>query len=130
MQKIAVVQSLQTQVVKLQIALGLKCCGQARKIEVQHLGGEQFLGHTLRDKAWKVAAVGCAHVGAGHILADGLARDGVQQQARGDQAVVRVFLNQGARCQDGGLEHLVHVDSVIQIAQGLAQDRRGINILA
>ncbi|MNS61284.1 hypothetical protein D3C72_943080 [compost metagenome] len=116
MQEIAVIQRLQAQVVKLLVTLGVQGRGEARQVEIQHVGVEEVVLHALGDVAWEVGGIGRSHVGGCHILAQDFARDGVQQQPCGHEGVVRFFFDQGAGCQDGGLENLIHVHAIVQIA--------------
>lgn len=129
-QEVAVVQGLQAQVVELLVAAGIERGAQAGQVVLQQAGIEQFVVHALLDELREIGGIGRAHVGGHHVLAQHLAHDGVQQQAGGGVGVVGVLLDQRARGQDGGLVHLVHRDAVIQVAQRLGHDGRGVHVLA
>ena len=126
-QEVAVVQRLQTEVVELQVAVGLQRGAEAGQIELQQLFVEQLGLHALLDVAGEVFGVASGHVGLQRLLAEDLAADRVQQQARGGARVARVFLDQRARGQDRGLVHFVHRHAVVQVALGLGHDRVGLH---
>ena len=128
MQEVAVVQGLQTQVVELLIALGLQGLGQTGQVVVQQLGVEQLVVHALLDEAWEVVGIGGLHFGRCHIAAHDFAHDGVQQQTGRDIGVVGIFFDQRAGRQDGCLEHFFDRHAVIQIAQRLGHDGRGLDV--
>ena len=78
--------------------------------------------HAFFDETREIVDVGFLHIGLGHVAAQDLARNGVEQQARGGVGVRRIFLDQGARRQNGCLEHFFHRHTVVQIAHGLGDD--------
>ncbi len=53
----------------------------------------------------------------------------MQQQTGGDLAVGRILFNQRARGQDGGLEHFVDGDAVVQVLDRFLQDGFGVDEL-
>ncbi|KAF1056411.1 MAG: hypothetical protein GAK34_00304 [Delftia tsuruhatensis] len=61
-------------------------------------------------------------------MAHDLAHDGVQQQAGGGVGVVGVLFDQRARGQDGGLEDFFDRHAVVQVAQRLGDDGRGLDV--
>ncbi len=130
MQEVAVVQGLQAQVVEVQVAPGLQRRAQARQVELLQPGVEQFGAHAGLDELGEVLRVAGLHVGLRGVFAQHLAANGVQQQPGGGARVGRVFFDQGAGGQDGGLVDLVHRHAVIQVAAGLGQNRRGQHALA
>ena len=128
MQEVAVVQSLQAEVVKLQIALGLQGGGKALEVILHEALVEQVIFNAFFDKARKVIHIGLLHVVGLHIAAKYFLGNGVEQQACCGKRVVWVFFDQGARRQDGGFVNLVHGDAVVQIALGFSHDGVGFDI--
>ena len=128
MQEVAVVQGLQAQVVELQIALGLERRAQACEVELQQALVEQLVLDPLANEGRKTLGVTIGQLRQAERFAQHLLGNGVQQQARGDVGVVGVFLDQRAGGQDGGLVDLFDRHAVIQVAQGLGQDRLGLHV--
>ena len=122
MQKVAVIEGLQAEVVKLQVALGLECRSQARQVELGQLIVEQLGRNAFFDEQRKGLGIGLCPVIQRGFFAQHLARNRVQQQARGGVGVVGVFFDQCAGGQDGGFVDLVHGHAVVQVAQRLSQD--------
>ncbi len=122
-QEVAVVQRLQTQVVELQVALGLERRTQPRQIELLERRIHQLGRDATRDELWKVLGVAVSHGGLRHLSPDHLLADGVQQQPRSGMRVRRLLLEQRARGQDRCLVDLVDRHAVIQVAPRLGEDR-------
>ena len=121
-QKIAVVEGLQAQVVKLQVPAGLERSTQAGQVKLQQFGVQQLVVNGFLDEAGKVVDIRLRHVGLGNVFAQRFLGHGVKQQARGGVGVVGVFLDQGTGRQDRGFVHLVHGHAVVQIAHGFRHD--------
>ena len=96
MQEVAVVQSLQAEVVKLQIAVGFEGCTQFLQVKLQELLVEQAVFYALFDVTREIVHIVSGHVFQQHFLAQDFFGNGVHEQAGGDIGVVRVFLDQGA----------------------------------
>ena len=128
-QEVAVVQSLQAEVAELQVAAGVQRLAQLGQVVLGQVGRQQAAFDPARDEGGEVVGVALAHVGLRDFLAQHFLADRVQQQAGSDLAVGRVFLDQRAGGQDGGLEHFVHGDAVVQILDGFLQDRFGVDEL-
>ena len=129
-QKVAVVQGLQAQVVKLQVALGLEGGAQAHQVELRHFFVQQLVAHGLLDVVRKVLGISGLHVRSGHVAAQHFTRNGVKQQTRRGVGVIGVLFDERAGGQDGGLEHLVHGHAVVQVAHGLGDDGFGLDVCA
>ncbi len=127
-EEITVVQRLQTQVIELQVALGLERGTQTGQVELPEPLVEQFELDTLLDAARKILGVALGHLLLRNVLVQRLAAHGVQQQARGDLGVVGVALDQGARGEDSGLVNLEHRHAVVQIAQSFRHDGGRLHI--
>ena len=130
MQEITVIKGLQTEVVKLQIALSLECRGQARQVKLRHARVQQFVVNAFFDQGGEVLLIVLLHLRLRHLGAKNFFGDGVHQQARRGVGVVGVFFYQGAGSQDGGFVDLFDGDAVIQVAHGLSHDRLGLDVLA
>ena len=128
MQEVAVIQGLQTQVVKLQIALGLERGAQTGQVKLLQPLVEQLVFHAFGDELRKVIRVAAGHFFLFDLFAQDLAADGVHQQARGDVGVVGVFFDQSPRGHDGRLVDLVDRNAVVQIAFGLGNDGLGLDV--
>ena len=122
MQKVAVIQGLQTQVIKLQVTVCLEGCAQSWQVKLKQFVVQQFVVHTFLDEARKVVNIGLRHVGLHNVMSQCLFGNGVKQQACCGIGVIRIFFNQGTGCQHGRLVHLVHGNAVIQVAHGLCHD--------
>ena len=96
MQKVAIKQRLQAEVVELQIALGFERCAQTGQIEFLQFGVEQLVFHALGDEFGEVRGVANGHRRVVDFLAQHFLADGVQQQSGGGVAVIRVFFDQRA----------------------------------
>ena len=127
MQKVAVIQRLQAEVIELQIALTLQRRRQTRQIKLQHLFVQQLVLHAFFDKAGEIVDVGFLHIGLGDIASQHLARNRVEQEPRSGVGIGGVFFYQGARRENGCFEHLFHRHTVVQIAHGLCEDRLGLH---
>ena len=99
-QEVAVVQGLQPEVVKVQIARGIQRSTEANQVKLQEALVEQLGVHGALHIAGEVVAVGLCHVGGRHFALQHFARNGVEQQARGYIGVVGLFFNQRACGQD------------------------------
>ncbi|MNS68751.1 hypothetical protein D3C72_1020390 [compost metagenome] len=121
-QEVAVVQGLQAQVAELQVALGVQGLAQAGQVIVGQFGRQQAAFDTASDERGEVLGVARDHAVLRDFFAQHFLADRVQQQAGGDLAVGRVFFNQRARRQDGGLEHFVDGDAVVQVLDRFLQD--------
>ena len=124
MQKVAVVQSLQAEVIEPQITPRIKRCAQACQVELLQTFVQQFGLHALLDVLAKVFAITLRHLRLAHFRPQNFAPDGMQQQACCGSCVGRVFFNQGARCKDRRFVHFFHRHTVIQVASRLSQDGR------
>jgi hypothetical protein len=129
-QEIAVVKGLQAQVIELQITLGLEGLGQFFQVKLHQLVIEQVVIDAFLDELGEIVDVFLGHLVLGHFLAQDFLGDGVHQQAGRDIGVVRVFLDQCAGSQDGGLVHLFHGHTVVQVAHGLGHDGLWTHIFA
>ncbi|MNY04476.1 hypothetical protein D3C86_1371560 [compost metagenome] len=130
MQEVAVVQRLQAEVVELEVARGVQRGAQAGQVIRGQLLVQQLGGDTAGDEFREVLGVARGHFGLRHFAAEDFLADRVQQDARGDLAVVRVLLDQGTRGQDGGVVHLRQRHAVIQVLERFLQDRLGAHALA
>ena len=128
MQKVAVVQGLQTQVVKLQVAVSLERGAQTLQVELEQAPVQQLVVYAALDELGEVVHVSLAHVGRRDVFAQNFFGNGVKQQARRGVGVVGVFFNQGACRQHRGFVHLVHGNAVVQVAHGLGHDWSGLDI--
>ena len=129
MQKIAVVQRLQTQIVELQVAFGLQGGAQAVQVELQQALVQKLVFNAFADALWKIVDIGLRPFRRCHFAAQNLAGNGVQQQAGGQSCSPGLF-DQCACGQDGGLVHLVQRHAVVEIAQGFLHDRFGLDVVA
>ena len=130
MQEVAVVQSLQTEVVKLQIAIGFEGCAQSWQVELHQFFVEQAVVYALLDVAGEVVKIVSGHVFQEHFFAQDFFGNGVHQEARSGVRVVRVFFDQGARRQDRRLVNLFHGHAVIEVAHGFRHDGVGMHVFA
>ena len=130
MQEVAVVQSLQTEVVKLQIAIGFESGAQSWQVKLQQFFVEQAVVYALLDVAGEVIKIVSGHVFQEHFFAQDFLGNGVHQEARSDVGVVRVFLDQGARSQDRRLVNLFHGHTVVEVAHGFGHDGVGLHVFA
>ncbi len=121
-QEVAVVQGLQAEVLELVVALGVEHGGQAGQVELGQTLVEQFGLDAFLDVGREVVGVAGGHLGLGDILAQHFAADRVEQQAGGDQGIVRVLFDQGAGRHDQRFVHLSLGHAVVQVAQGGLDD--------
>ena len=82
----------------------------------------------ILNKLGKVIHIRLRHVGLHHIAAQHLVGHGVKQQPGGGVGVIRILLDQGARCQHRGFVDFVHGHAVIQVAQRLRHDGLGFDL--
>ncbi|MNR44940.1 hypothetical protein D3C85_1637450 [compost metagenome] len=97
MQEVAVVQRLQAEVAKLQVALGVQRVAQLGQVIVGEFGRQQAAFDAAGDEGREVFGVACAHAVLRDFLAQDFLADRVQQQSCGDLAVGRVLFHQRAR---------------------------------
>ncbi len=132
MDEVAVVEGLQAEVGELLVALVVQCGAQLGQVVALQLGIEQFELDAFLDVGRQGLGVEVGHLVMGGAFgnaeeAQGFGTQGVHQQARGDLAVVRLALDQGA-----GSHHQRGVDvllghAVVEVLQGLALDQRAID---
>ena len=130
MQEIAVVQSLQTNEVKLQITLGFERLGQFAQVELEQFFVKQTVVYALFDEQGKVVHVLFGHLCIDHFFAQYFLGNGVHQQSGRRIGVVGVFFEQGARGQNRGFVDFFHGYAVVQIAHGFSHDRIGFDVSA
>ena len=78
-QKVAVIQRLQAEVVELQIARGVESLGQTRQVVARKFGIEQPAFHATLDEAREIAGVGREHLFLRHVFTQNFLADRVQQ---------------------------------------------------
>src|SRR5258706_13463611 len=115
MQKIAIVENLQSEITELEVAFGVECGAQACQVVVRDALVEQFGGNAFFDQLRKHLRIAHLHFSLRELLADRLETQRIEQQARGDIAVRGVFLDQRARRQDQRLAHFLDRDAFVQI---------------
>ncbi len=132
MDEVAVVQGLQAEVSELLVTLMVERGAQLGQVVALELGIEQFELDAFLDVGRQGLGVKIGHLvvsgGLGYAEeAQGFGTQGVHQQTRGDLAVVRLTLDQGA-----GGHHQRGVDvllghAVVEVLQGLALDQRTVD---
>ncbi len=128
-QEVAVVQRLQTEVVELQVALGLERRGQPRQVELRQPLVEKLGLDTVADEAGKVLRVTARHRFLRHVLAEHLPADRVQQKPGSDVRIGRIPLDQRPRREDRRLDHFLERHAVVEVLQGIDDDRFGRHVL-
>src|SRR5690606_31816002 len=125
-QEVAVIKRLQTQIVELRVALCLQCACELVEIEQRQILVEQTTFHAQADVLGEVLGVTLAHGRLRHFLSHDFLADRVQQQAGRYLAVGGVDFHAGAGGENGGLEHFLDGNAVVQILDCLFQD--GVDI--
>ncbi len=129
-QEVAVVERLQAEVVELQVARCVERGAELGEVVLRELLVEELRLDAALDEGREVVGVAGGHLRLRHLLAEDLAADRVQQQARGGAGVAGLFLDQGARGEDGGLVDLVDRHAVVQVAARLGEHGLGGDVRA
>ena len=127
-QEVAVIQGLQAEVIKLQVAVGLEGGAQALQVVLQQTFIQQLVLHTLLDELREIVHIALRHFGLSDFAAQHLTHDRVQQQARCGVGVVRILLDECACGKNGRLVDLFHRYAVIQVAHGFRHDGLGADV--
>ena len=133
--EVAVVQSLQAKVGELQIARRIQRLAQALKVIATQLRIEQLVLHTPEDEGTESLAVALPHLGLGGMtgsqveVGQCLGAQLIHQQAGGDEGVVRLLLDQGARAHDQGGTHFLLGYPIVQVAQGFLEHQGSLRTL-
>ncbi len=130
--EVAVVQGLQAEVGELLVALMVERGAQLGQVVALQLGIEQFELDAFLDVGRQGLGVEVGHLVMGGAFgnaeeAQGFGTQGVHQQARGDLAVVRLTLDQGAGSHHQGGVDVLLGHAVVKVLQGLALDQRAID---
>ena len=134
-QEVAVVERLQSEKLKRQIALRLQRRGEPVQVETAQIRIEQLGLDAGRDIGRKVFAVAraisaCeAFVGAPCTNDSTSVRSCVEQQARADIGVSGLLLDQRARRHHRGQRQFVLADAVVDVAMDFGDDGRGIDAI-
>ena len=135
MQEVAVVQRLQAQELKRQVALRLQRRGEFLQVEARQIGIEQFGLDAGLDIGREIFGIAHGHIGlrgAGRRTQherQHLGAQLVEQQPRADIGVVGLLLHQRARGHHRGQRQFVLADAVVEIALGFGEHRRGLDAL-
>ena len=130
-QEVAVVQRLQPEVPELQVALGPQRRGKLLQIEQRQLLVQQLRIDAVPNEAREVLGVPAVkpaialHLGLRDFLAQHFAAQRVQQKAGGDVGICGLLLDQGAGGQDRRLVDLIERYAVVEVLDGLLEDRPG-----
>ena len=123
MQEVAVIQGLQAEITELQIALRIQFLGQTLQIKLPQARIQQFCRDTLLDELRKIGRITCRHIPRRDLFAQRLAANGIQQQARGDKIIGRLFFDQRTRGKNQTLAHFVQRHTIVQILERQLDDR-------
>ena len=119
-QEVAVVQGLQAEEPKLQVAFGFQGSAQAFHVESRHGFVEQFVTNAGADEGAQGLRVHLGQGQAGVQIQRGNAFKAqlFQKQAGGDGAVVRLAFDAAPGGHDECRQHFGFVDAVVQVANG------------
>lgn len=115
MQKVAVVQGLQTQVAKELVTLGPQHGGQALEVKRLQALVQQACGQPALDQARQLGAAALGHRMREYGLAPDFFHQAVQQQAGAGPAVIGLDLDQAARRQHQGVAHVGARHAVVEV---------------
>ena len=133
MQEVAVVQRLQAEELKCQIALGLQRRGDSLQVEARQIRIEQFDPDTGLDIGREIFTVTVGHVGlrgiGRHAMDVGkhFGAQSIEQQPRTDIGIIWFLLHQRARGHHGSERQFVLADAVIDVALDFGDHRRRID---
>jgi hypothetical protein len=112
---------------ELQIALGLQRRGKLVKVEATKLLVQEIKGDPAFHINQKIVGIAGSHLGLRGLLhtavneGQSLAAQLVEKQARADESVIRLRLDQWPSCHDDGLRQFAQGNAVIEIAVGFRQ---------
>ena len=131
MNKIAVIERLQTEVGKVEVALRLDGCSDLLHIVLRQAGIQQFQSDSFVGIGLEVVAIEPDHFGLGgdagiHIeKGECLAAQCIEQQSRSNIGVVGLLLDHGARGHHQCVADILLLDAVEQVVTGIFDDRLG-----
>ena len=128
MQEIAVIQSLQAEIVELQVTAGIQGCSQAWQVKLTHAWIQQLSRDTFIDVLRKISAVFSLRIALQYFLAKDFFTNHVHQDACCYLAICRIFFNQSTGSQNSGVIHLRHWYAVVQVLDSLSNDWSSVNM--
>ncbi|MNQ38684.1 hypothetical protein D3C85_522750 [compost metagenome] len=132
MDEVTVVEGLQAEVGELLVALVIERRAEFFQVEAFQHRVEQFQLDALVDVGRQRLGVEVDHLVVGGAAGDteeaqAFGADVVHQQARGDVAVVRLALDQGARGHHQGGADVALGHAVVEVLQGFFLDQRAVD---
>jgi len=130
--EVAVVQGLQTEIGELQVTVGVQRLAEAGKVIAAQFGVEQFMLDALENEGAEGLGIAPIHIRLGgvlrgqHQVGQRLGAQLIHQQACRDVGIIGILLDQGPSTHDQRSGDLVLGHAVIQVAQGLVENRHGI----
>src|SRR5690606_25948289 len=106
MQEVAIVERLQAEILEIEIALRLESRAYPLQVEALQLRIDQASADARCDELRKIARVSCCHLRLRRLFgttgneAQCLAAQFVHQETSGNERIVRLLLDQRARCHD------------------------------
>ena len=117
MQKVAVIQGLQSQIFELEVTPAHQRRTQALQVEVCKPLIKQLRGDPAFDELRKVLRISLLHRGLRQLFTQNLMADVVEQQSRRHIAIGRVRLDQGSRRKNQRFAHLAGRNTIVQILE-------------
>ena len=128
-QEVALVERLHAKVLDLGVTLRTKCARQAIEVEVEQARVQPAALDAEAQLFTERAPIGRVALGAGRRAADHQFEEPLLQEARGDEAVRRIPLDEGGRGQDHRLLDPAGRDPVIDIVDRLADQQIHIHVI-